>query len=326
MMRVLSFLAFDFGTRRIGVATGNTLLRQAQGLQTLSLQGDALLTAIERLIKDWQPDALVVGVPFHPDGAEHQNTLLARRFARQLQSRFGLCVHEVDERYSTTEAQASGAQDLDAASAAIILSQYLQSLPKGPPEPLDDLPRVSVMSRPMSPNAIHPTQPTPPTHPIDAELLYTQVRDALASLITTDTLLVGIWSGGAWVAERLHRDLRLPGECGVISSTLHRDDFGSRGLAGSDATHLPIAIEGRHVVLVDDVIFTGRTIRAVINELFDFGRPARVSLVALADRGGRELPIQPDFVAARVSLAAHQKLALTRNAEGQFVFSFKEAL
>ncbi len=132
-MRVLSFLAFDFGTRRIGVATGNALLQQAQGLQTLSLQGDALFAAIQRLIKEWQPDALVVGVPFHPDGAEHQNTSLARHFARQLQRRFGLPVHEVDERYSTTEAQASGAQDLDAASAAIILNQYLQTLPKGPP-------------------------------------------------------------------------------------------------------------------------------------------------------------------------------------------------
>lgn len=164
-----------------------------------------------------------------------------------------------------------------------------------------------------------------PTHPLDAELLYTQVRDALAALIGTDSLLVGIWSGGAWVAERLHRDLRLPGECGVISSTLHRDDFSSRGLAGSDPTHLPVAIEGRHIVLVDDVIFTGRTIRAVINELFDFGRPAKVSLVALADRGGRELPIQPDFVAAKVNLAPNQKLALAREAGGLFVFSYKEA-
>ncbi len=165
-----------------------------------------------------------------------------------------------------------------------------------------------------------------PIQPLDAELLYTQVREALPALITANALLVGIWSGGAWVAERLHRDLGLPGECGVISSTLHRDDFSSRGLAGSDATHLPFAIEGRHVVLIDDVIFTGRTIRAVINELFDFGRPARVSLVALADRGGRELPIQPDFVAARVTLVPNQKLALTRDASGLFLFSYKEAL
>lgn len=168
--------------------------------------------------------------------------------------------------------------------------------------------------------------PLPPESPLplDAELLYTQVLDALRGLLTPDALLVGIWSGGAWVAERLQRDLGLPGRCGVISSTLHRDDFSSRGLAGADPTHLPAAIEGRHVVLVDDVIFTGRTIRAVINELFDFGRPARVSLVALADRGGRELPIQPDFVAARVALGPKQKLALARDADGCFAFSFRE--
>lgn len=126
---VQSFLAFDFGARRVGVATGNTLLRQAQSLKTIALQGDARFEAIARLIKEWQPDALVVGVPFHPDGAAHENTLCARRFARQLHGRFRLTVHEVDERYSTTEAQSNGAADLDAASAAIILNQYLQAVP-----------------------------------------------------------------------------------------------------------------------------------------------------------------------------------------------------
>lgn len=127
--REQSFLAFDFGTRRVGVASGNTVLRQAQGLKTLADEGDARFAAIARLIADWRPDALVVGVPFHPDGAEHDNTHRARRFARQLHGRFGLPVHEVDERYSTTEALAEGARDADAAAAAIILNQYLQSLP-----------------------------------------------------------------------------------------------------------------------------------------------------------------------------------------------------
>jgi putative Holliday junction resolvase len=127
-----SFLAFDFGARRVGVATGNTLMRQAQGLKTLALEGDARFDAIARLIEEWRPDALVVGVPFHPDGAEHENTLRARRFARQLHGRFRLPVHEVDERYSTTEARSDGARDLDAASAAIILNQYLQALPVAP--------------------------------------------------------------------------------------------------------------------------------------------------------------------------------------------------
>jgi len=123
-----SFLAFDFGTQRVGVASGNSLTRRAQPLRTIAATGDARFAAISKLIAEWQPDALVVGVPFHPDGAAHENTERARRFARQLAGRFALPVTEVDERYSTTEAAASGARDLDAASAAIILDQFLSQL------------------------------------------------------------------------------------------------------------------------------------------------------------------------------------------------------
>ena len=132
-----SFLCFDYGTRRVGVATGNALLGLATPLKTLSVEGDARFAAIARLVEEWQPDALVVGVPFHPDGAEHENTLKARRFARQLHGRHRLPVHEVDERYSTTEALAGGAVDADAASAVIILEQHLRSLAAHPPAPLE---------------------------------------------------------------------------------------------------------------------------------------------------------------------------------------------
>ena len=124
----LSFVAFDFGTKRVGVATGNLLTRQANPLRTVALEGEARFDAIGQLIDEWQPSALVVGVPFHPDGAAHDNTERARRFVRQLRGRFNLPVHEVDERYSTTEAASDGARDLDAASAAIILNQYFSSL------------------------------------------------------------------------------------------------------------------------------------------------------------------------------------------------------
>jgi len=126
--RTLCFLAFDFGTRRTGVAAGNSLLRLASPLSTIAAEGDAKFEPIARLIAEWQPDALVIGVPVHPDGAPHDNTRRAQRFGRQLQGRFGLPVHEVDERYSTTEATASGAADVDAASAAVILDQYLRAL------------------------------------------------------------------------------------------------------------------------------------------------------------------------------------------------------
>ena len=131
MSQPLSFLAFDYGARRVGVATGNTLTRRATPLRTVAAEGELRFAAIAALIKEWQPDALVVGVPFHPDGAAHDNTARARRFARQLHGRFQLTVHEVDERYSTTEAAteaAGGARDLDAASAAIILNQFLSDL------------------------------------------------------------------------------------------------------------------------------------------------------------------------------------------------------
>lgn len=124
-----SFLAFDFGTRRVGVATGNTLTRTATPLKTVAAEGDARFVALGALIEEWRPEALVVGVPYHPDGAPHDNTARAQRFARQLHGRFRLPVHEVDERYSTTEAHAAGANDVDAASAAIILEQFLKDLP-----------------------------------------------------------------------------------------------------------------------------------------------------------------------------------------------------
>ncbi len=126
--RPQQFLSFDFGTSRVGVATGNSLLRSAQPLRTLAVTGDARFAAIAVLIAEWQPDALVVGVPYHPDGAAHDNTRRAQRFARQLQGRHHLPVHEVDERYTTTEALSQGAADADAAAAALILEQFLRNL------------------------------------------------------------------------------------------------------------------------------------------------------------------------------------------------------
>jgi len=121
-----SYLAFDYGQRRVGVAVGNTLRGAGQPLKTIAAEGDARFAAIAALIKEWQPDALVVGVPYHPDGAAHDNTQRAKRFARQLHGRFRLAVHEVDERYTTTEALAAGAKDADAASAVLILEQFFR--------------------------------------------------------------------------------------------------------------------------------------------------------------------------------------------------------
>ena len=165
---------------------------------------------------------------------------------------------------------------------------------------------------------------------LDAEALYAELLAGVRALLPAlgeDAALVGIWSGGAWLAERLQRDLGRDGEPGVISSTLHRDDFGSRGLAGgADPTRLPFEVEGRAIVLVDDVLYTGRTVRAVLNELFDFGRPASVTLAVLVDRGGRELPVHAAVSAARIALPRGQRLSLARAADGRFAFDIATRL
>jgi pyrimidine operon attenuation protein/uracil phosphoribosyltransferase len=158
---------------------------------------------------------------------------------------------------------------------------------------------------------------------LDAQALYADLLQGARMLCRADTRLVGITSGGAWLAQRLQTDLALPCACGVISSAMHRDDFAQRGLGGGGRTQLPFEINGAHVLVVDDVMYTGRTLRAVMNELFDYGRPASVKLAVLVDRGGRELPIQPDFAAARVSLPSTQSLALARADDGSLRFDLK---
>ena len=159
---------------------------------------------------------------------------------------------------------------------------------------------------------------------LDAEALYAELLRSLRPLLTADTRLVGIVSGGQWLAERLQADLGLPGQAGAISSTMHRDDFAKRGLSASGQTTLPFEIDGADILLLDDVLHTGRTIRAVLNELFDYGRPASVRLAVLVDRGGRELPVQADFAAARVALPAAQSLALARGDSGTFQFQVQD--
>jgi len=156
---------------------------------------------------------------------------------------------------------------------------------------------------------------------LDAEALYRELLRGIQKLRGPDTHLVGITSGGAWLAERLHKDLGLAGQAGVISSVMHRDDFSRRGLTGAgQQTQLGFDVNDSHILLLDDVLYTGRTIRAVLNELFDYGRPASVKLAVLVDRGGRELPVEADFAAARVALPAAQSLALARDEHAKFSF------
>jgi pyrimidine operon attenuation protein/uracil phosphoribosyltransferase len=159
---------------------------------------------------------------------------------------------------------------------------------------------------------------------LDAEALYSELLRGVQALCTPDVRLVGITSGGAWLAQRLQKDLRLAGEAGTISSAMHRDDFAKRGLSSGGQTLLPFDVNGADILVLDDVLYTGRTIRAVVNELFDYGRPARVRLAVLVDRGGRELPVAADFAASRVTLDRHKSLSLARDDAGRFTFNVRE--
>jgi pyrimidine operon attenuation protein/uracil phosphoribosyltransferase len=150
----------------------------------------------------------------------------------------------------------------------------------------------------------------------DTERLLDALVTQMKPVTGPETGIVGIYTGGAWVAERLHRALAVATPLGQLAVTLHRDDYGRIGLhREARRSHLPFEVEGRDVVLVDDVLHTGRTIRAALNELWDYGRPARVRLAVLADRGGRELPVAPDFTGAFVEVEAGEELVLTRENE-----------
>ena len=141
-------------------------------------------------------------------------------------------------------------------------------------------------------------------------------------------MLVGIHTGGAWVARRLvtdlARQLKSEPELGFLSSAFHRDDYAKRGLPGEmKSTQLPLSIDDARIILIDDILFTGRTVRAALNDLFDYGRPDSVELGVLIDRGGRQLPVQPDFCGAVHQLQANENFSLTQGQSGQFSLDVK---
>ena len=156
---------------------------------------------------------------------------------------------------------------------------------------------------------------------LDAEALCRQLAEQIRPHVGPATALVGIYTGGLWLAERLHAELGIGQPLGAIDVSFYRDDYASKGLhASPKKTEIPFDVDGAHVLLLDDVLYTGRTIRAALNELFDFGRPARVELAVLVDRGGRELPVAARYCAHTLAapLARKQNLELQRDAAGQF--------
>ena len=152
----------------------------------------------------------------------------------------------------------------------------------------------------------------------DAEAQCAELAALIKPAVQAGTTLVGIHSGGAWIARRVHELLALGGEIGQIDVSFYRDDLGQRGRHRQiKPTQIPFTVDDRHLILFDDVLFTGRTTRAALNELFDYGRPQRIQLAVLADRGGRELPVQPDFCVWCPELAAREELILETTAAGR---------
>lgn len=156
----------------------------------------------------------------------------------------------------------------------------------------------------------------------DANTLIARLADAIAPTLTPDTLIVGIHTGGAWIAERLHALLQCTQPLGTLDISFYRDDFSRIGLHPQvKPSSLPVDLEGRAILLVDDVLHTGRTVRAAMNELFDYGRPASIRLAVLVDRGGHELPIRPDFAGLTISVPGHQNINLSRLDDGHLTLS-----
>ena len=156
----------------------------------------------------------------------------------------------------------------------------------------------------------------------DANTLIARLADTIAPTLTPDTLIVGIHTGGVWVAERLHAMLNCTQPLGTLDISFYRDDFSRIGLHPQvKPSNLPVALEGRDILLVDDVLHSGRTVRAAMNELFDYGRPASIRLAVLVDRGGHELPIRPDFAGHTMDVPSNQNINLSRLDDGHLTIT-----
>jgi pyrimidine operon attenuation protein/uracil phosphoribosyltransferase len=169
-----------------------------------------------------------------------------------------------------------------------------------------------------------PGNPLPNPLP-DAEQLLARLLDQMKPVVGPDTGIIGIHTGGVWVAERLHAALGIKAPLGTLDVSFYRDDFEKIGLHRDVKTSdLPFDVEGRRLILVDDVLYTGRTIRAAMNVLFDYGRPASIQLAALVNRGGRELPIGADYLGGDISLTVSQSVELTRDASSKLSLKLHE--
>ena len=312
--RPQSIVAFDYGTKRIGVAVGQTVSGTASPVATVrSRAGNPDWNAIRAIIESFAPEALVVGIPIEvnegEDTIEHPMTRPVMRFADQLHGLFGLPVHIVDERLSTYEARSRAPGDGQIRCG------------RRPGHPGDLAARFRPAGRPSSglapPSSLGPmSRPEEMQSPLygHAEVLgfIDGMAERLAPLLYPDTALIGIHTGGVWVAERLRERLAIEPPIGELDIAFYRDDFSQIGMHPSvRPSKLPFEVDGRHIALIDDILYTGRTVRAALNEVFDYGRPASVLLAVLVDRGGRQLPIQPDAAGTTLALGHDEHVKLT---------------
>ena len=263
-------LAFDFGEKRIGVAVGNwsSAWRTLFPRSAMKNTDSTVFESISQLIEEWQPVLLVVGLPTTPMAPSMSSPGRAGVSRRRLEGRFGIKTVLVDERYTSVDASA-------ALREAGVKGKETKACSGSGGGATD----IAILFR-------RTTMQLP-----DAEQLLIDLTERIRPDIAANTALVGIHTGGVWLAERLHHDLQLPLPPGTLDVSFYRDDFAQIGLHPQvRPSDIPFEVEGSHIILVDDVLYTGRTIRAAINELFDYGRPASVRLAALIDRGGRELP------------------------------------
>lgn len=304
-------LGFDFGLKRIGVATGNQQTKTAQALSTLpASNGMPNQYALDKILQQWKPTLLVVGLPLAMDGSESIMSSAARKFGARLSKNTGLKVDFVDERLTSVAANhilrdtmqrgkkmtRKRTSAIDNVAAQLILQTYL-----------DDNQDMDKHEN---------------TDSMDIADTIESMAESMARQISAENLpnplLIGIYTGGVWVAQRLHALLGYTEPLATLDISFYRDDFSRVGLNPQvKSSELPVAIEDRNIILIDDVLYTGRTIRAAMNEIFSYGRPNQVKLGVLIERSGREIPIQADFVGCVMNLEQSQQVKLTQKAGKQ---------
>lgn len=306
MTTAQTLVCFDYGKKRIGVAVGQTLTGTASPLEIVPVRNNVPdWDRINAIIKAWQPSALVVGCPLNMDGSGQGMTSAANRFVRCLTDRFDYPVYRADERMSSYEAKQrlKSSWDVDAVAAQVILETWLSE------NPSDTQKNATIAGAIIQSGQMMESGDNEIAQLLDN--MTVQLQQMLAATGRADPLLIGIHTGGYWIAKQLLGRLGMDIPLGELNIAFYRDDFSRIGMHPHvTPSMLPFDVEDRHIVLVDDVLHTGRTIRAAMNEIFDYGRPASITLMVLLERAGHDLPIRADIAGKSIRLEAGEHVKL----------------